>query len=68
MRELLRAAALIGQLGLTVVAAILVSFGIGYLIDRWLGTHLFRIVFLVLGVGAGYLSASKQLRGFLRDR
>ena len=68
MRELLKAAALIGQLGLTVVGAILVSFGIGYLIDRWLGTHLFRIVFLVLGVGAGYLSAARQLRSFFEGR
>ncbi|MFQ6033239.1 MAG: AtpZ/AtpI family protein [Candidatus Bipolaricaulia bacterium] len=68
MRELLKAAALIGQLGLTVVAAILVSFGIGWLIDRWLGMHLFRIVFLFLGVGAGYLSVAKQLRSFLRNR
>lgn len=68
MRELLKAAALIGQLGLTVVATILVSFGIGWLIDRWLGTNFVRIIFLVLGVGAGYLSAAKQLRSFLHNR
>jgi len=68
MRELLKAAALIGQLGLTVVAAILVSFGIGWLIDRWLGTNFVKVIFLLLGVGAGYLSAAKQLRAFLKDR
>jgi len=68
MRELLKATALIGQLGLTVVGAILVSFAIGYLIDRWLGTHFVKLIFLILGVGAGYLSAAKQLRAFLKDR
>lgn len=68
MRELLKATALIGQLGLTVVGAILISFAIGCLIDRWLGTHFVKLIFLILGVGAGYLSAAKQLRAFLKDR
>jgi len=68
MRELLRAAALVSQLGLTVAGAILVSFGIGYLIDRWLGTRFIKVIFLLLGVGAGYWSAAKQLRAFLKGR
>ncbi|MFQ6118125.1 MAG: AtpZ/AtpI family protein [Candidatus Bipolaricaulia bacterium] len=68
MREIFKAAALIGQLGLTVVATILASFGIGYLIDRWLGTQFFKLIFLLLGVGAGYWSAARQLRSFLRGR
>ncbi|HIC95179.1 TPA: AtpZ/AtpI family protein [Candidatus Bipolaricaulota bacterium] len=68
MREILKAAALIGQLGLTVVAAILISLAIGWLIDRWLGTRFFRIIFLLLGVGAGYWSAAKQLRIFFKRR
>jgi len=66
MREVFRAAALLGQLGLTVVGAILVSFALGYLLDRWLGVSFLKIVFLVLGVGAGYLSAARQLKAFLR--
>ena len=66
MRELLKAAALVGQLGLTVIAVILVSFIIGWLIDRWLGTRFIKVIFLLLGVGAGYWSAAKQLRAFLK--
>lgn len=68
MRELLKAAALVGQLGLTVAAAILICLAIGYLIDRWLGTGFFKVLFLLVGVGAGYLSAAKQLRAFLNNR
>ncbi len=67
MRELLKAAALIGQLGLTVAVAILICFAIGYLIDRWLGTGFVKVLFLVIGVAAGYWGAAKQLRVFFRN-
>lgn len=66
MREILRAVALIGALGLSTALTILLSFALGYWLDRWLGTSFLKFVFLVLGIVAGYWGALRQLRPLLR--
>ncbi len=45
-------------------AATVVGYGIGYLLDRAFGTSFLRVVFLVLGIAAGFVQLIRQ---FLRD-
>ena len=53
------------RIGVELLAALLVGGGIGWLLDRWLGTMpLFLIIFFFLGAGAGMLNvfrAAKEL-------
>lgn len=55
---------LIMQIGLTMLTAIFMCIGIGYLIDRHFGTHL-MVWFIVLGVIAGFRSAYILIRKFI---
>lgn len=55
---------LIMQIGLTMLTAIFMCIGIGYLIDRRFGTHL-MVWFIVLGVIAGFRSAYILIRKFI---
>jgi F0F1-type ATP synthase assembly protein I len=45
----------------TIPAAILVGYLIGTFLDKWLGTTYLRIVFLILGVVAGFVELIRQL-------
>jgi F0F1-type ATP synthase assembly protein I len=42
--------------------AVAIGYVIGYLLDRWLGTHFFYIVFLLLGIAAGFIELIRQLQ------
>ncbi len=49
-------------------AGTLVGYFIGYLLDRWLGTSFLYIVFLILGIVAGFISLFRELdRQMKRD-
>ncbi len=49
------------------IAGVIAGFGIGWLLDRWLGTSPWGlIVFLMLGFGAGVFNAMRGA-GFLRS-
>lgn len=57
--------ALIGEytsLAMILPAASLVGGGIGYFIDRWLGTHFLWIVFGMLGTAGGVIEVLRQLQ------
>lgn len=43
------------QLAFALPAATFVGYGIGYLLDKWLGTSFLQIVFLVIGIAAGLI-------------
>mgnify|MGYP006275644561 CR=1 FL=1 len=61
--------ALVSQLGITMISAVGVAFFIGRLLDRWLGFNLiFTIIFLVLGVGGGFLAVYQLVRRYIRDK
>jgi len=45
-------------------AAVFVGYFLGTLLDRWLGTNFFYIVFLLLGIAAGLLQV---VRKFTKD-
>ena len=45
-------------------AATIIGYGIGYMLDRALGTSFLKIVFLLLGIAAGFVQLVRQ---FQRD-
>ena len=47
--------------------ATMVGYGIGYLLDRAFDTHFLYIVFLVLGIAAGFVQLIRQLQRDTRD-
>ena len=49
------------QLAFVLPAATIVGYGIGYLLDRALGTHFLNIVFLLLGIAAGFLQIIRKV-------
>ena len=65
--QTLDALALIG-IGALNVVCILVGFGLGWLVDGWLGTTpWFTLVGLALGIAAGAAGTWFRIRPFLRD-
>lgn len=52
------------RIGTELVAALIVGVGVGYFLDRWLGTApVFLIVFFFLGAGAGILNVYRAASG-----
>jgi F0F1-type ATP synthase assembly protein I len=47
---------LILSVGMIFPVCILIGYGIGYLLDRWLGTHSLKIVFLLFGIVAAFVN------------
>jgi ATP synthase protein I len=59
--------ALVSQVGLTMVGAILFCFAIGYYLDQWLATRgLFITVFILLGIAGGGYTAYRQIAGIMK--
>ena len=48
-------------------AATFVGYLVGYLLDKAFGTHFLYIVFLVLGIIAGFVQLVRQLQRDTRD-
>jgi ATP synthase protein I len=52
------------RIGLELVSALIVGVGIGYLLDRWLGTKPWLLIlFFVLGSAAGLLNVFRMTSG-----
>jgi ATP synthase protein I len=52
------------RIGVELVAALIVGVGVGWLLDRWLGsTPWFLIVFFFLGAAAGILNVYRAASG-----
>ncbi|MBQ9233599.1 MAG: AtpZ/AtpI family protein [Lachnospiraceae bacterium] len=62
--QVLKMLFLITQIGITMLATIFLSMGIGYLIDKYFGTKL-MVWFIVLGVGAGFRSVAIVIKRFI---
>lgn len=57
------------RIGVELVVALAIGGGIGWLLDRWLGTlPLFLLVFFVLGAVAGLLNVFRAAKEMNRDR
>ena len=68
-RNALKNLALISQVGISMVTPILLGVYIGQWIDRWVGTNgLFMIIFMILGVGAGFMNLFKLTGAFKNKR
>ena len=53
------------RIGTELVAAMIVSVGLGWLLDRWLGTRPWLMVaFFFLGAGAGILNVYRTVAGY----
>lgn len=63
-REVFKMLTLISQIGITVLTTIFMCLGIGYLVDRFFGTHLMAW-FIVLGVLAAFKSAYILIRKYI---
>jgi len=48
-------------------AATLVGYAIGYLLDRAFHTHFLYMVFLILGIAAGFVQLVRQVNRDTRD-
>ena len=56
-----------GVIGLHMVSGPLVGVAIGYGIDHWFGTHPWgKMVFLFIGIGAGFLNVYRDTQWLLR--
>lgn len=59
-KEALKGLALISQLGISMITPILLGLFIGQFLDKKLGTTgVFAIIFMLLGVGGGFMSLFK---------
>ena len=53
---------LVIQLGLVIVVCILVGLGIGIFLDKFFNTRgIFLVIFLIMGIIAGFMSAYKDI-------
>jgi ATP synthase protein I len=58
----------LSAVGIAFVLAVIMGFGVGYVLDRWLGTSpLFVIVFFFLGVAAGIVNVVRTVNAVTRD-
>jgi len=59
----------LSSLGLMLPSSIAVGLFLGYLLDKWLGTHPWLlIVFTLLGVASGFLSLLRGLKKYTNDK
>jgi F0F1-type ATP synthase assembly protein I len=54
-----------GSLAMSLPAATFVGYAIGYGLDHWLGTTFLKLVFLLIGIAAGFV---ELIRGLNRDQ
>jgi Putative F0F1-ATPase subunit Ca2+/Mg2+ transporter len=52
---------LILSVGMIFPVSIVIGYGIGYLLDKWLGTSSLKIVFLLFGIAAGFISFFRMI-------
>lgn len=45
-----------------------VGYAIGYLLDKWLGTTYLYLVFLILGIVAGFVQLIRKANASLKDQ
>ncbi|MDO4318850.1 MAG: AtpZ/AtpI family protein [Lachnospiraceae bacterium] len=58
---------LISQIAFSMLAPIGLGGVIGYFLDRWLGTSFLILVFLLMGIAAGYRSVWQLVKGYTKD-
>jgi len=54
--------------GLAFPVSIVIGYGMGYFLDQWLGTTFLKIVFLLFGVAAGFVSFYRTITQIEKDQ
>ena len=65
--EVIKMLFLISQIGITMLTTIFLCTGVGYLLDKMFNTKWIIIVFIVLGILAGYKSVYILIKRFIND-
>jgi F0F1-type ATP synthase assembly protein I len=55
------------SLALSLPAATAVGLGMGYLLDKALGTHFWYVVLMVVGIAGGFVDVIRRLTRMTRD-
>ena len=55
-------------LGMALPVSTFVGYAIGYYIDKWLGTHVFYFIFLLLGIASGLIQLIRKVTKDSGDR
>lgn len=50
--------------GMVFPVSIVIGYGMGYFLDKWLGTTYLKIVFLLFGIAAGFVSFVRTISQF----
>jgi ATP synthase protein I len=53
--------------GLVFPISIVIGYGIGYYLDRWLGTTYLKVVFLLFGIASGFVSFFRSISAAERE-
>jgi ATP synthase protein I len=54
--------------GLVFPISIVIGYGIGYYLDRWLGTTYLKVVFLLFGIASGFVSFFRSISEAEREQ
>jgi ATP synthase protein I len=63
-RRAFRQLNLILSVGMVFPVAIVIGYAMGYYLDRWLGTTFLKILFLLFGIAAGFISFFRMISQF----
>ena len=58
---------LILSVGMIFPVSIVIDYGIGYMLDKWLGTSSLKIVFLLFGIAAGFINFFRMISQYGKD-
>jgi len=53
--------------GMVFPISIVIGYGIGYYLDRWLGTTYLKVVFLLFGIASGFVSFFRSVAAAERE-
>jgi ATP synthase protein I len=55
------------SLAFVLPASVFIGYAIGYYLDKAFGTHFFYLVFLLIGIAAGFVELIRQVQKDTRD-
>jgi ATP synthase protein I len=55
------------SVGMVFPISIVIGYGIGYYLDRWLGTSYLKVVFLLFGIASGFVSFFRSIAAAERE-
>lgn len=69
MIEKLKPLALVGQIGIDIVSSIVISYLIGYGLDKLFRTNgVFSILFIIIGVAAGFYNFYRSVKYYFKKK